>query len=116
MPQILAGAGFEHACLWRGVPSTVEGHAFRWQAPDGSSVRVEYLFLGYGNAAYVFSDPDFFADRMAALGNRLAPVFGEDPVLAMYGTDHSAPVGSLVKLVAGLDENVVDVKISTLAE
>jgi len=116
MPQILAGAGFEHACLWRGVPSTVEGHAFRWQAPDGSSVRVEYLFGGYGNAAYVLSDPDFFAERMAALGKRLAPVFGDDPVLAMYGTDHSAPVGSLVKLVAGLDENVVDVRISTLAD
>jgi mannosylglycerate hydrolase len=116
MPQILAGAGFEHACLWRGVPSTVDGHAFRWEAPDGSSVRVEYLFLGYGNAAYVFSDPDFFAERMAALGHRLAPVFGDDPVLAMYGTDHSAPVGSLVDLVAGLDGNVVDARITTLAD
>jgi len=27
MPQILAAAGFEHACLWRGVPASVEGHA-----------------------------------------------------------------------------------------
>lgn len=116
LPQILARAGFEHACLWRGVPSTVDGHAFRWQAPDGSSVRVEYLLHGYGNAAYVVSDPEFFAERMAALGHRLAPVFGGDPVLAMYGTDHSAPVGSLVKLVAGLDERVVDVRLATLAE
>ncbi|MGW4486367.1 glycoside hydrolase family 38 N-terminal domain-containing protein [Amycolatopsis sp. NPDC004368] len=116
MPQILAAAGFEHACVWRGVPSGMPGHAFRWTAPDGSSVRVEYLARGYGNAAYVFSDPGFFASRMAELGRRLRPEFGADPVLAMYGTDHSAPIGSLVKLVAGLDPASVAVRISTLAE
>ncbi|WP_326835687.1 hypothetical protein VSH64_12265 [Amycolatopsis rhabdoformis] len=116
MPQILAAAGFEHACVWRGVPAGVPGHAFRWTAPDGSSVRVEYLARGYGNAAYVFSDPGFFTSRMAELGRRLRPEFGADPVLAMYGTDHSAPVGSLVKLVAGLDPASVDVRITTLAE
>ncbi|MDX6364609.1 MAG: 2-O-(6-phospho-alpha-D-mannosyl)-D-glycerate hydrolase, partial [Streptomyces sp.] len=116
MPQILSAAGFEHACLWRGVPSGVDGHAFRWTAPDGSSVRVEYLAGGYGNAAYVFADTERFAERMADLGRRLQPSFGDDPVLAMYGTDHSAPVGSLVKLVAGLDPESVDVSITTLGE
>ncbi|MET8829133.1 alpha-mannosidase [Streptomyces sp. NPDC004610] len=114
MPQILAAAGFDHACLWRGVPDGVPGHAFRWQAPDGSSVRTEYLAGGYGNAAYVFSDPGHFAARMAALGRRLKPSFGTDPVLALYGTDHSAPVGSLVDLVAGLDPAEADVRIVTL--
>ncbi|MFD5073412.1 glycosyl hydrolase-related protein [Streptomyces sp. NPDC058371] len=116
MPQILSAAGFEHACLWRGVPSGVDGHAFRWTAPDGSSVRAEYLAGGYGNAAYVFSDAERFAERMADLGRRLQPSFGDDPVLAMYGTDHSAPVGSLVKLVAGLDPESVDVSITTLGD
>ncbi|MFD9737818.1 glycoside hydrolase family 38 C-terminal domain-containing protein [Umezawaea sp. NPDC059074] len=116
MPQILAAAGFEHACLWRGVPSGVEGHAFRWTAPDGSSVRTEYLAHGYGNAAYVLSDPGFFAERMTALGHRERGRFGDDPVLAMYGTDHSAPVGSLVKLVADLDPAQVDVRIATLGD
>lgn len=116
MPQILAAAGLDHACVWRGVPAGVPGHAFRWQAPDGSSVRTEYLAGGYGNAAYVFSDPGHFAPRMADLGRRLTPAFGADPVLAMYGTDHSAPVGSLVKLVAGLDRADVDVTITTLAD
>ncbi|MFD3523192.1 alpha-mannosidase [Streptomyces sp. NPDC058653] len=116
MPQILSAAGLDHACVWRGVPAGVPGHAFRWQAPDGSSVRTEYLAGGYGNAAYVFSDPGHFAARMADLGRRLTPDFGTDPVLAMYGTDHSAPVGSLVKLVADLDPAEVDVRITTLAE
>lgn len=116
MPQILAAAGLDHACVWRGVPAGVPGHAFRWQAPDGSSVRTEYLAGGYGNAAYVFSDPGHFAGRMADLGRRLKPSFGADPVLAMYGTDHSAPVGSLVKLVAGLDPARADVRITTLAD
>ncbi|MEU4670089.1 hypothetical protein AB0F91_19400 [Amycolatopsis sp. NPDC023774] len=94
----------------------MDGHAFRWTAPDGSSVRAEYLANGYGNAAYVFSEPGCFASRMAELGRRLRPSFGADPVLAMYGTDHSAPVSSLVTLVAGLDPASVDVRISTLAE
>lgn len=116
MPQILSAAGLDHACVWRGVPAGVPGHAFRWQAPDGSSVRTEYLAGGYGNAAYVLSDPGHFAGRMADLGRRLRPAFGADPVLAMYGTDHSAPVGSLVKLVADLDPADVDVTITTLAD
>lgn len=116
MPQILTAAGLDHACVWRGVPAGLPGHAFRWQAPDGSSVRTEYLAGGYGNAAYVFSDPGHFAGRMADLGRRLKPSFGADPVLAMYGTDHSAPVGSLVRLVADLDPADVDVTITTLAD
>jgi mannosylglycerate hydrolase len=126
MPQILAGAGLEHACLWRGVPAAVDGQpAFRWIAPDGSAVRCEYLLGGYGNAAALFADPQRFAQRAAALGERLAPAFGDRPVLGMYGTDHSAPVGSLVELVAGLagsddaaglaGSDVVRMQITTLA-
>ncbi|HWN31806.1 MAG TPA: hypothetical protein VNP03_03640, partial [Pseudonocardia sp.] len=122
MPQILAAAGFEHACLWRGVPASVDGHAFRWEAPDGSRVRVEYLADGYGNARELFADPARFAQRATALERQLRPAFGEEPVLGMYGTDHSAPVHSLVSLVAGLPaaaqggEPPVQVRITTLAD
>ena len=56
MPQILAEAGFEHAVVWRGVPSAVDRTAFRWRAPDGSSVRAEYLVAGYGNGAALPDD------------------------------------------------------------
>jgi mannosylglycerate hydrolase len=119
MPQILAGAGLQHACLWRGVPASVDGRpAFRWTAPDGSSVRCEYLLGGYGNAASLFADPQRFAQRAAALGAGLQAAFGDRPVLGMYGTDHSAPVRSLVGLVAGLAESgaPVHMQITTLAD
>ncbi len=103
MPQILARAGLEHACVWRGVPASVSGHAFRWVAPDGTSVRVEYLAGSYGNAAYLFADADRFAERARHLKAATSEVYDDAPVLAMYGTDHSAPVRSLVKLVEGLE-------------
>ncbi|SFQ59860.1 alpha-mannosidase [Amycolatopsis arida] len=115
MPQILAAAGLTHACLWRGVPGGVTGHAFRWVAPDGSAVRVEYLPGGYGNAAGLFADPDRFAAKVTEYAARRRPLFDPDPVLAMYGADHSAPVRSLVDLASGLgDDAPVRVRITTL--
>ena len=56
MPQILAQAGFRDAVVWRGVPSAVTKNAFVWEAPDGSSVRAEYLPVGYGNGAALPDD------------------------------------------------------------
>ena len=47
MPQILRLAGFEHAVVWRGVPTAIDRRAaFWWEAPDGSTVRAEYLPVG----------------------------------------------------------------------
>jgi len=89
MRQILARAGFEHACLWRGVPSTVDFHSFHWESPDGSTVRCEYLPGGYGNGAYLLSDQTALELRASEFVRRMRPWFGADPVLAMYGTDHS---------------------------
>ena len=51
MPQIFRLFGFEHAVVWRGVPATVDRTAFLWSSPDGSTVRAEYLWHGYGNGA-----------------------------------------------------------------
>src|SRR3546814_5544135 len=49
MPQILRQLGFEHAVVWRGVPSQIDRSGFWWSAPDGSTVRAEYMPQGYGN-------------------------------------------------------------------
>jgi alpha-mannosidase len=104
MPQILRRAGLADAVVWRGIPAAVDRHAFRWEAPDGSFVRAEYLPAGYGNAAYLFAAPD----RLDAAGERFLdwarPWFDGDPVLAMYGTDHTAPVPELAALVSRLNE------------
>ena len=117
MPQILRRAGLADAVVWRGIPSAVDRHAFRWEAPDGSWVRAEYLPSGYGNAAGMFAVPD----RLDAAADRFLewarPWFGDDPVLAMYGTDHTAPVPELTELVGRLNEvhESSELEIGTLA-
>ncbi|MBM0227822.1 hypothetical protein [Micromonospora sp. ATA51] len=63
MPQLLAGAGLAHACVFRGVPDRVWSHAFAWQAPDGTTIRAEYLPGGYGNAAGLMDDPRLVTRR-----------------------------------------------------
>ncbi len=64
MPQILRLAGFEHAVVWRGVPSAVTKTGFRWEAPDGSAVRAEYLPVGYGNGAVLPDDAKALVRRI----------------------------------------------------
>jgi len=103
MPQILARSGIGHACLWRGVPAGVDGHAFRWVAPDGSAVRVEYLFDGYGNALHMFARPERLGTAVAAYCEATRSRFGDDAVLGMLGTDHSAPRPDLMRLVRDHD-------------
>ena len=118
MPQILRRAGLADAVVWRGVPASVDRHAFRWESPDGSWVRAEYLAGGYGNAASMFAVPD----RLDAAATRFVewarPWFGTDPVLAMYGTDHTAPVPELAALVSRLNEvhEASHMRVSTLAQ
>jgi alpha-mannosidase len=117
VPQLLRRAGLEHACVWRGVPAAVDHHEFHWAAPDGSTVRTEYLVGGYGNAAALFSFPDNLDAAATQLLELLGPYFGADPVLAMYGTDHSAPLPDLLRLVEGLNrgQDRYRVRVGTLA-
>ncbi|MCA1844043.1 MAG: alpha-mannosidase, partial [Actinobacteria bacterium] len=56
LPQLLRLAGIDHAVVWRGVPSGVDATAFRWEAPDGSAVRTEYLYGSYANGRGLPSD------------------------------------------------------------
>jgi len=118
MPQILRAAGLADAVVWRGVPASVDRHAFRWESPDGSWVRAEYLASGYGNAAGMFAVPERLEAAAQRLGEWATPWFGTDPVLAMYGTDHAAPVPELAALVSRLNEvhQASNMRISTLAQ
>ncbi|HEX5039010.1 MAG TPA: alpha-mannosidase [Candidatus Limnocylindria bacterium] len=118
MPQLLRAAGIADAVVWRGVPSAVDRHAFRWESPDGSWVRAEYMPSGYGNAAGIFAVPE----RLEAAADRFLSWsrdwFGDDVVLAMYGTDHAAPVPELAALVSRVNEVAAasNMRIGTLAE
>ncbi|TMR92660.1 glycoside hydrolase family 38 C-terminal domain-containing protein [Nonomuraea basaltis] len=105
MPQILSKAGLRHACVYRGVPSSVTTDAFAWVAPDGTALRTQYLPAGgYGNGAHLFFDPEGLKDRAAAFAETMREWHGpEGPLLAMYGTDHSAPVRGLPEMVAAID-------------
>ncbi len=127
MPQILVLGGIRHACVWRGVPHSVDRHAFLWRSPDGTGLRTEYLAAGYGSAADLFveSDPSADAalrarllqDRLAARVRDWAPWFGADPYLAMYGTDHAAPLPTLMQQVATLSSgDATNVQVCTLAD
>ncbi len=118
MPQILRRAGIGDAIVWRGVPASIDRHAFRWESPDGSWVRAEYMPSGYGNAAGMFAVPDRLEDAADRFIEWSRPWFGDDPVLGMYGTDHTAPVPELAALVSRLNEvhEASNVRIGTLAQ
>ncbi|MCU1460767.1 MAG: alpha-mannosidase [Acidimicrobiales bacterium] len=100
MPQILRLAGFGHAVVWRGVPSSVDRTAFWWSAPDGSTVRAEHLWVGYGNGAAMPDDAKALVARIrsheAELGDALP---AGAPMLWMNGTDHQAPQRWLGRVV-----------------
>jgi mannosylglycerate hydrolase len=112
MPQILKQAGIEQAVVWRGVPAAIDSHAFLWEAPDGSAVRAEYLPYGYGNAAYLVDVPGRVGRQLETVRASHRDFFGDDPVLAMLGTDHMEPAPDLADLV---EESGAEVEISTLA-
>ena len=116
MPQILARAGIEHAALWRGVPGSVDGHAFNWRAPDGSQVRTEFLFDGYDNGLDVLLVPDRIGRALGDYAEMTAERWGGDPVLAMAGTDHNAPDPQLTSWLRQAAAEGRPITIATLDE
>ena len=99
MPQILHLAGFHDAVVWRGVPSSVTKNAFIWESPDGSSVRAEYLPVGYGNGAAL---PDDAKALVRRTNDNVAEVdeFLLGDLLCMNGSDHLMPQPGLGRVVA----------------
>ena len=106
MPQLLRLAGFEHAVVWRGVPSAVDKTGFWWSAPDGSRVRAEYLRVGYGNGAALPSDAEALVRRIRAHEDELEDFLPGDhaEILWMNGTDHQTPQPWLGRLIAETNE------------
>jgi mannosylglycerate hydrolase len=99
MPQILQLAGFHDAVVWRGVPSSVTKNAFIWESPDGSSVRAEYLPVGYGNGAALPGDAKALVRRTSDNVAEVAEFLLGD-LLCMNGSDHLMPQAGLGRVVA----------------
>ncbi|OFE16421.1 hypothetical protein BA895_19075 [Humibacillus sp. DSM 29435] len=116
MPQILRHVGIEQAVVYRGVPAEVDQHEFCWRSPDGSGIRTEFLANSYGNAADVFGAGDARRRLAERLGTQSS--WYDDEFLAMYGTDHAAPLPSLMAEVADLNADVEGphVRVATLTE
>ncbi len=103
MPQILRLAGFTDAVVWRGVPSTVTKNGFIWEAPDGSTVRAEYLHDGYSNGATLPDEAKALVDRLAGHLEEVGD-FLIDDLLCMNGSDHLMPQPWLGRVVAEANE------------
>jgi mannosylglycerate hydrolase len=102
MPQLLRLAGFDDAVVWRGVPPAVDRSAFWWQAPDGSTVRAEYLLVGYSSGAATPDDGAALVRRLDAFATEIGSfdLEPEAPILWMNGTDHQAPQPWLGRVLA----------------
>jgi alpha-mannosidase len=117
MPQILRQFGFDHAVVWRGVPSSVDRTAFWWSSPDGSTVRAEYLPTGYGNGATLPDDAKGLLERLRGWIDAQGSLIDADtPVLIMNGSDHLAPQGFLGQVVAEANalQDELDVEVTSL--
>ncbi len=117
MPQILRSAGFTHAVVWRGVPSAVTGSGFLWEAPDGSTVRAEYLPTGYSNGATLPDDAKALVERLEGHLEEVGDLVG-DELLCMNGSDHLFPQPWLGRVVAEANQiqDGLDLRVTSLPE
>jgi Glycosyl hydrolases family 38 N-terminal domain/Glycosyl hydrolases family 38 C-terminal domain/Alpha mannosidase middle domain len=117
MPQILVGFGFEHAVVWRGVPAAIDRSGFWWRAPDGSTIRAEYLPQGYGNGSALPDDAKAFVAALDGFGRQWGDLL-VGPLLWMNGTDHQMPQPWLGRVVAEANalQDGLDLRIVSLPE
>ncbi len=117
MPQILSLAGFSDTVLWRGVPSAITQTGFDWIAPDGTSIRAEYLVSGYGNGASLPSDAKALVRRTTSYIEEVESFLLGD-LLYMNGSDHLLPQAHLGRVVAEANDiqGELHFEITSLAE
>jgi len=117
MPQLLSQAGLSHAVVWRGVPSAVDKSAFWWEALDGSTVRAEYLVVGYSNGSSIPDDAKALVRRIADHEKEIES-FLVGGMLFMNGTDHQAPQPWLGRVVAEANDlqDDYELEITSLPE
>jgi mannosylglycerate hydrolase len=117
MPQILRSFGFADAVVWRGIPRAITTPAFDWAAPDGSTVRAEYLCDGYSNGARLPEHGKDLVEQVEAFRIAQGSKVGDD-VLWMNGTDHQLPKARLGRVVHEANEaqNADQFVVTSLAD
>ncbi|WP_322818506.1 hypothetical protein [Tepidiforma sp.] len=113
LPQVMRQLGLTSACLWRGVPDSIPGWSFWWEAPDGTRIPVLYLRNSYSSGWRLPAEPDDLIERVRRQERDLREGL---PALLMNGTDHSRMephVPSALKAAAGRGYTF---RMATLAE
>jgi hypothetical protein len=113
MPQIMSQLGLTSACLWRGVPDSVPGWSFHWEAPDGTRIPVLYLRNSYSSGWRLPSDTADLIERTRRQERDLAE--GE-PAVLMNGTDHSRMEKHVPAALAAAAGQGYDYRMATLAD
>jgi alpha-mannosidase len=88
MPQILKLANLNMGVVWRGVPSTIKFHRFKWEALDKTEITTEFLMSGYGNGANLPNSATALINRILSYEKTVEQFVGDDPLLLMNGSDH----------------------------
>jgi alpha-mannosidase len=79
-------------------------------------VRTEFLFDGYDNGLDVLLVPDRIGRALGEYAEMTAERWGDDPVLAMAGTDHNAPDPHLAEWLRRASGDERAITIATLDE
>ena len=113
MPQIMSQLGLTSACLWRGVPDSVPGWSFHWEAPDGTRLPVLYLRNSYSSGWRLPDDPEELIERVRRQERDLG---GNEPAVLMNGTDHSRMEKNVPAALQGAAGRGYEFRFATLAQ
>lgn len=110
MPQILRGFNIKYAVVWRGVEKNSERAKTEsiWEAPDGSSVMVEYLPQGYSNALEIPSQLEDAKKKLEKIKKELLPFATTSCLLMMNGIDHAYPQENLTQIIEATNKVLKD--------
>ena len=98
-PRSSGWPGSSTPCLARRARRPITKTGFWWEAPDGSTVRAEYLPVGYGNGAALPDDAKALVRRVADHEQEIGSFLLGD-LLLMNGSDHLAPPAVARRVVA----------------
>ena len=113
MPQIMKQLGLTSACLWRGVPDSIPGWSFHWEAPDGTRLPVLYLRNSYSSGFRLPLDPEEMTERSRRQERDLKD---GAPAVLMNGTDHSRMEAHVPGALAAAAGRGFEYKMATLAQ